>query len=176
MQLEFNLGNPSGSAATSLYITRPLRKHRRCNTIIERVQYTRRFFPELEGIHLKVGLTRAASGMAIMGGNEIWLNPSQSSYHTIAHEFVHLLQTREEGIPQGEKSCDVFSMARHWTLNDVPPNYVRIPTQLWSLRGTLTEQGSRVLYDVALEALTRRKNGLRRYIAWFEARLAEMVR
>ena len=176
MQLELDLLSKPAANPPEFVVTRPLGRHARCNDVIARVQYVRRFFPELKNVTIKVGLTRAASGMAIMGGNEIWLNPARRSYHTIAHELVHLLQTREPGIPQGEKSCDVFSMARHWTLNDVPPSYVTIPARLANNAGYVTTEGSRLIYDVATEALARRENGLRRYINFFETELKARTR
>jgi hypothetical protein len=109
--------------------------------------------------------------MAVPGGYEIWLNPFQMSYHTIAHEFVHLLQRRGTGIPQGERSCDVFSLARHWTLNDVGPNYVKIPPTLIETDGTLAPAAARVVHQVAADAVEKRRSGLRNYIAYFESRL-----
>lgn len=156
-------------------VTKALRRHRLRNRVLSRVQYVRRFFPELDGETIKVGLTRAASGMAVPGGNEIWLNPFRVSYHTIAHELVHLLQCRELGIPQGEKSCDVFSMARHWTLNDVPSSYVTIPLDLIDSEGMLTSRAAKLVYHVAARALELRESGKRRYIAFFESELAHLA-
>jgi len=172
-QLTFSFPDKADTAAPSFTVTRPLRSHRKCNHIIRRVTYVRSYFPELDGVTVKIGLTRAASGMAVMGGCEIWLNPARTSYHTIAHEFVHLLQTSAFGVPQGEKSCDVFSLARHWTLNDVPPSYVKIPAELIDLDGKIRAEGARLLCDVAQEAVLRRAEGLRSYIAFFEKRLRE---
>lgn len=152
-----------------------LQRHRRCSAIVRRIRYVRRFFPELDGLSLRVGLTRAASGMAVMGGTEIWFNPSQTSYHTIAHELVHLLQTRDCGVPQGERSCDVFSLARHWTLNDVPPSYVKTPASFISENGGISEAGAHLLFDAANEAVARRAAGMRNYIQFFERRLQDIV-
>ncbi len=152
-------------------ITRALRAHRSCNRTIERVHYVLRYFPEMKDKQIKLGLTRAASGMAVPGGWEIWLNPWRTSYHTIAHELVHLLQRSDAGVPQGERSCDVYSLARHWTLNDVAPSYVKIPSRLVYTDGSLPPATARVVYEAASEALELRENGLRRYIAWFEDKL-----
>jgi len=175
-QLELSLLARPDASPPQITVTRPLRHHKRCNQIIERVRYVRRYFPELDSLTLKVGLTRAASGMAIMGGTEIWLNPSRLSNHTIAHEFTHLLQARDFGVPQGERSCDVFSLARHWTLNDVPPSYVKVPMGLFGFNGKMEMKSARLIYDVALEAITRREQGLRTYIAFFEKKLQEEAR
>ena len=152
-------------------MTRALRAHRSCNRTLEKVRYVLRYFPEFADKQIKVGLTRAASGMAIPGGLEIWLNPFRVAHHTIAHELVHLLQRTGVGIPQGERSCDVFSLARHWTLNDVAPSYVKIPPHLLEADGSLPPATARVVYEAAVEAVELRQKGLRRYIAWFESRL-----
>jgi hypothetical protein len=173
-QLELDLFAPRPAERPHVTVTRALRSHRACNRVLERVRYVRRFFPELDGVALRVGLTRAASGMAVMGGNEIWLNPNRPSYHTIAHELVHLLQDRGHDIPQGERSCDLFSLARDWTLNDVTPSYVRIPATLQLPDGGLKPDGARLVHTLATEAIARRRDGLRTYIAWFEKRLREL--
>ncbi len=164
-----------GAAAPPFVVTRPLQGHGRCNHILDRVRYVRRFFPELDGKTIKIGLTRAASGMAIMGGHEIWLNPSAVSYHTISHEFVHLIQNTARGVPQGERSCDVFSMARDWTLNDVPPSYVSVPMDLLDLGGRLSQHGARMTFQAAREAVNKRGEGLRQYITYFELRVRELA-
>ena len=162
-----------GSSAPPYIVTRPLRAHRSCNRLMSRLSYVRRYFPELEGETIKVGLTRSASGMAVPGSNEVWLNPAHVSYHTIAHELVHLLQGRDAGIPQGERGCDVFSLARHWTLNDVCPSYVKVPRTLMDTRGVLTMEGAHLVYDVAMDAVRRRHKGMRNYITFFESKLDE---
>jgi hypothetical protein len=171
-QLELALETaPARAYPGGVVVTRALRSHRSCNRTLEKVRYVLRYFPEFGGSQIKVGLTRAASGMAVPGGFEIWLNPFRVSYHTIAHELVHLLQTTGGLVPQGERSCDLYSLARHWTLNDVIPSYVKIPARLAATDGTLPPATARVVYEAAVEALDRRQGGLRRYIAWFEERM-----
>ena len=91
------------------------------------------------------------------------------------HELVHLLQKRDLGIPQGERSCDVFSLARDRTLNDVNPSYVKVPARLLTPDGRLTPGGARLLHEVAVDAVSRRSGGLRNYIALFESRLRELA-
>ena len=176
MQLELDLLSLPNRRAPRVVASALLRKHRQRNDVLRRVDYVRRFFPELEGETIKVGLTRAASGMAVLGGSRIWLNPSRLSYHTIAHELIHLLQLRDLGIPAGERACDVFSLARHWTLNDDRPSYVRVPLVLADGRTTPSEAAARILYDVANEALTRRARGQRQYIAFFEREMERIKR
>ncbi len=151
--------------------SRPLQKHRLRNDVLRRVEYVRRYFPELEGESITVGITRAASGMAIPGGTRIWLNPSRLSYHTIAHELMHLLQCRDLGIPSGERACDVFSLARHWTLNDERPSYIRVPRAMANEEGRFDDVQARIVFEVAREAVVQRSHGMRRYLSFFEAEL-----
>jgi hypothetical protein len=170
-QLELELLSHIDAAPPRVVASRPLQKHRLRNDVLRRVQYVRRYFPELDGETITVGLTRAASGMAIPGGTRIWLNPSRLSYHTIAHELVHLLQCRDLGIPSGEKACDVFSLARHWTLNDDRPSYIRVPKTMLNGDGRLDDEEARVVFEVAREAVLQRSHGMRRYLSFFEAEL-----
>ena len=171
---QIELALESKPAPGGVVVTRALRAHRSCNSTIEKVHYVLRYFPELEGKPLKVGLTRAASGMAVPGGYEIWLNPFRISYHTIAHELVHLLQRSGTGLPVGERSCDVYSLARHWTLNDAAPNYVKLPAALLAVDGKLSPRSARIVHEAAAEALEKRGRGFRRYIAFFEKRVGEL--
>jgi len=168
LQLELELLSLPNAGAPRVVVSSVLRKHRLRNDVLRRVDYVRRFFPELDGETITVGRTRAASGMAVPGGSRVWLNPSRLSYHTIAHELIHLLQLRNLGIPSGEKACDVFSLARNWTLNDDRPSYVRVPLSLLDGRSPASEAIARMLLSVALDALARREQGHRQYIAFFE--------
>jgi hypothetical protein len=150
--------------------TRPLRRHRRYKTVLQKLLYVRRFFPEFGQTCIRVGLTRAASGMAVPGGYEIWINPNHVSYHAIAHELVHLLQGRH-GIPTGERACDVYSLARHWTLNDTAPYYVRVPRRLVDEHGNVQPPNGRLIHAAAQRALECKRRGVRNYIACFEQAL-----
>ncbi len=151
--------------------TRPLLKHRRCRSVLTKLSYVRHFFPELRDRTIRVGLTKVASGMAVPGGNEIWFNPNQISYHTIAHEFVHLLQGIDN-MPRGERSCDLYALARHWTLNDRTPCYLRIPGRLVDADGIIRPTSARLMCRLARQAIELKKRGLRNYIAYFENAVA----
>ncbi len=153
--------------AEQFVVTRPLLKHRMRDGLLRKLHYVRRFFPELEGKTIRVGLTRVASGMAVPGGNELWVNPAQTSYHTLAHEFVHLLQGNGD-IPAGERSCDIYAMARHWTLNDTPPYYVRMPPGFLTDGGKIRPEFARLICRIARQAVDMRKGGVRNYISYFE--------
>jgi hypothetical protein len=174
-QLELSFLSAPNVTPPRVVASSVLRKHRAKNEVLRMVAYVRRYFPELDGETVTVGLTRAASGMAVPGGTRIWLNPSRLSYHTISHELVHLLQCRNLDIPAGEKACDVFSFARHWTLNDERPSYVKVPREMVDERGRINESGAKLLFAVAREAVTQRTRGLRNYISFFEAELVRRV-
>ncbi|UCG51177.1 MAG: hypothetical protein JSW58_13400 [Candidatus Latescibacterota bacterium] len=170
-QLEFAFVEKQGQ----FVITRPLLKHRLRNSLLRKLYYVRRFFPELDGKTIRVGLTRVASGMAVPGGNELWLNPAQTSHHSLAHELVHLLQGTND-IPTGERSCDIFALARHWTLNDSPPYYVRLPAEFQTTGGKIRPEYAKLIYSIARRAVEMRKRGSRRYISYFEKTLENLKR
>lgn len=175
MQLELALLTAPDVAPPRVVASTVLRKHRQKNDVLRGVEYVRRYFPELDGETITIGITKAASGMAIPGGKRIWLNPSRLSYHTISHELMHLLQCRDLGIPAGEKACDVFSLARHWTLNDERPSYVRFPRRIVDEKGRISEESAKLIFAVARESVIERSNGLRNYISFFECELARRV-
>jgi hypothetical protein len=153
--------------AGDLRATGPLGRHGRGGEVLTKVRYVRRFFPELDGLALKIGLTRTAAGLAELEGDRLWLNPNRLSLHTIAHELVHLLQGRGL-VPHGERSCDLFALAREVTLVDAMPAYLRVPGALADQRGWLKPGVAPVLHRIAVEAAARRERGERRYLRWFE--------
>jgi hypothetical protein len=174
-QLELLFLSQADVAPPRMIASAVLARHRSKNDVLRMVSYVRRYFPELDNETVTVGLTRAASGMAVPGGKRIWLNPSRLSYHTVSHELIHLLQCRDLEIPAGEKACDVFSFARHWTLNDERPSYVKVPREIVDERGRINEIFGKLIFAVAREAVARRAQGLRNYISFFEAELARRV-
>jgi hypothetical protein len=131
------------------------------------------YFPELEQTSLKVGLAHGAHGYASLEERDpaIWLNPRGLSYQTIAHELVHLLQAKGL-VPHGERSCDLYSLARDRMLVDAAPAYVRIPPEFVERNGRLRDGAPRVLNQTAREAISRRAAGERQYIRWFEQSLS----
>jgi hypothetical protein len=154
--------------------TRSLRDHPARLRILRMVTYVLRHFPELQGTTLRVGLTRGADGRAAVGKPEIWLNPRGLSYHTIAHELVHVLQGPGR-IPCGERSADLFALARHHTLVDTRPTYVRVPSRAFDHRNRPLPGVARLVWETAREAVGRRAAGQRRYIAWFEGEVARRL-
>ena len=89
---------------------------------------------------------------------------------TIAHEFIHLLQARGLA-PQGERSCDLWALARSPLIIDCPPSYLALPRALRA-RKTVDAPTASLLCRMAREAIERRERGDRRYLARFEREFA----
>lgn len=154
-------------------LTRALREHPSRSRILRMVRIALSYFPELEGTRIRIGIARGAQGYASLDEPAIWLNPRGLCYQTIAHELVHLLQARRL-VPGGERSCDLYSLARDRFLVDAAPVYLSIPGVLTTPGGGLRAGASRLLHVTALEAVHRREAGERRYIRWFENALAQV--
>ncbi len=142
--------------------------------ILEYLEFARRFYPELEGLSIRVGL---AQKRGVLGWGSldparpgVWVRPRRLQLFTIAHEFTHLLQARGL-VPRGERQCDVWALARSPLLIDAAPNYLRLPRAL--RRGRPTNDQAHTLCAAARAAIAARDAGDRRYLARFEASLAE---
>ena len=124
-------------------------------------------FPELLNRRITIGLTRAYEGSAELGSSVIRLNPKNLSFFTVGHELTHLLQG--DGIPFGEKACDIYTIARSSLFLDTPPGYLRI--------GRNTERSWKD-YSNSVQELCRRaieyRQSHRRYIMWLEANLVSL--
>jgi len=143
--------------------------------ICERLEFVRRFYPELDGITVRVGmaLKRGVLGWGSLDPERpgVWVRPRRLEYFTIAHEFTHLLQARGL-VPHGERACDLWALARSPLLVDSPPGYLKLPRAL--ARGRSVDPGdAAILTRRAREAIAGRAAGDRRYLAHFEATLAE---
>ena len=166
------LWSPSSlEPGADLLPTSALLRHPSCARVLAQVRQVRSFFPELDGTGIKVGLTRRAAGFAAKEEPHIWINPRRLTRHTIAHEFVHLLQFRGL-IPTGERSADLYALARHPVLADDLPCYLRIPRSLATADAASRAVAPGLLYSVAVEALERRGEGLRTYLLWFEEEIS----
>lgn len=138
--------------------------------IRERIDFVRRFFPELDGITVRVGLARKP-GVLGWGSLDperpgIWIRPRRLEYFTIAHELTHLLQARGL-VPRGERACDLWTLARTPLVVDVPPGYLRLPREL-RRRRRLEAAEAAFLSAAARRAIEARARGDRRYLANFE--------
>lgn len=144
--------------------------------IVEHLEFARRFFPELDALTIRIGL---AQKRGVLGWGSldparpgIWVRPRRLHLFTIAHEFTHLLQARDL-VPRGERSCDVFALARTPLLIDSPPSYLQIPRAL--RRPKLTPEQAHLLCNLARRAVAARQAGDRRYLQHFEQWLEEAV-
>jgi len=146
--------------------------------IRERLEFVRGFFPELEGITVRVGLVRKA-GVLGWGSLDpdhpgVWVRPRRLDAFTIAHEFTHLLQARGL-VPRGERACDLWALARSPLVVDRSPGYLRVPLRLRHQR-QLPAQDAALLHRVAAEALQARERGERSYLRRFESAMELAVR
>lgn len=136
-----------------------------------------RYYPEITG-DIRIGRTRSLDGAAFQsedgriklmldirrrrkGG---WRLPTK---WTLAHELMHLAQFNSEGIPAGERACDVHALARvPPRFIDDSPSYLVVPP---SRRSMWTDADARLAHFLGKRALEMRGGGLRRYAAWWEA-------
>jgi hypothetical protein len=143
--------------------------------IRERLEFVRRFFPELDGCAIHVGLAqkRGVLGWGSLDPERpgIWVRPRRLESFTIAHELTHLLQARGL-VPRGERSCDLWALARSPMLNDSPPGYLRVPPALRARRA-LEPREATLLHELARAAIEARGRGEARYLNGFERALAE---
>jgi len=135
------------------------------------------FFPEIRK-NMKIGITRSLDGLAFQSDSGfvklmvevrktrkgVWKYPT---YWTLAHEMMHLAQFNTNGIPGGERACDIFALARlPPRLIDDSPSYLVVPR---GLRTKWRPEDAKMAHDLAIEAIDARRNGLRRYASWWEA-------
>ena len=172
-QLAFDLA----AGAPRWTFSRRIRRSPHQPRIVERLEFVRRFFPELEGITIHVGqaIRRDVLGWGSMDPERpgIWVRPRTLAYFTIAHEFTHLLQARRL-VPSGERACDLWALARSPLVIDSLPGYLRLPRALRGWR-TAEPELAMMLHRLARLAIARRDAGDRRYVAGFERELAHAV-
>jgi len=84
----------------------------------------------------------------------------------LAHETMHALQYFDRTIPFGERSCDLYTLARlpDGMFPKTRDFYVKVPQKILSFRPDMIRMTARA-------ALERRSSGLRNYIVWFENEL-----
>jgi hypothetical protein len=144
--------------------------------ICERVEFVRRFYPELDRTTVRVGmaLKRGVLGWGSLDPERpgIWVRPRRLDYFTIAHEFTHLLQARGE-VPRGERACDLWALARSPLLVDSPPGYLKLPRALARKR-QVAPRDAKLLSERARAAIAAREAGDRRYLARFEREVARV--
>jgi hypothetical protein len=141
--------------------------------ILERLEFVRRFFPEMEGITVRVGLAqkRGILGWGSLDPDQpgIWVRPRKIDSFTVAHEFTHLLQARRL-VPGGERACDLWALARSPLLIDKAPGYLKLPRALRHAR--MAPWMASMLHAAACRAIEARAQGERRYLQTFEREIA----
>lgn len=165
-QLAFDLGPDRSRWSLSRLVLRSPHRER----ILERLEFVRRFFPEMDGSTIRVGLAqkRGVLGWGSLDPDHpgIWVRPRRLDYFTVAHEFTHLLQARRL-VPGGERACDLWALARSPLLVDAPPGYLRLPGSFRERR-RVPPAVAIFLCEAARRALAAREAGDRRYLQAFE--------
>src|SRR3989454_3111690 len=170
-QLTLGLGLDRPRWSLSRLVLRSAHRDR----ILKRLEFVRRFFPEIEAITVRVGLAkkRGVLGWGSLDPEHpgVWVRPRRLAYFTVAHEFTHLLQALKL-VPAGERACDLWAMARSPLLIDSPPSYLALPRVL-SRQSRIGLATAMRLHDAARRALEARERGERRYLMSFEREIAQ---
>lgn len=138
-------------------------------------------FPELSGLRVRIDLL--PSGSRRLGTASILERPPRVAFHpalvnrpaeleaTAAHEFMHLLQWPLREVPNGERACDLYVLARFGTRFLGPPSYLNVPRKAradWAAWAPLAS-------ELARQALEERHRGRRQYLRWWEAEFRSRV-
>ncbi len=130
--------------------------------------WVRSFFPELEDLTITFKLMRSNSFLGLCEWDKKIIRLTRkgcAKKEVIAHELTHMASHHCQGIPKGEKACEIWTLARSPILNDAPPSYLDIPK---AVKSRWSRNDARVLSDLAREAIRLREEGKRHYIKWFE--------
>lgn len=142
---------------------------------LKRLDKARSFFPELDGETVKVGITLNADGKADSKSKAIYFRSRNVSFYVIGHELTHLLQEMNR-VPKGERSCDIYTLARRVEFCDEAPNYVKLPRRLKDEKGFIRREFRGMVHEMAKTAVTMRSIGKRKYISWFESSLEDICK
>ena len=135
-------------------------------------------FPELWDVTLRIGMKSMRRAIAEYDyrTRRISIDPGPFEPDrdnilpsVLAHETMHAVQHIVRTVPYGERSCDIFMLARLPT-NLYPKNrefYLKIPKRLIS-------SPERIL-QTAKKALALRESGMRNYVVWFEGELKKFA-
>ena len=141
---------------------------------LKRLEEARNFFPELESETVKVGITINVPGKADLKSKAVYFRSRNVSSYVIGHELTHLLQ-ETGGVPKGERSCDVYTLARNVEFCDEVPNYVKVPKRLQDGDRFIKKEFRDLVHETARTALALRSSGKKRYISWFEKTLQDSL-
>ena len=157
-------------------LTRRFRDYRHGETLAGIARSYLPAFPELEEIDFELDLLPSSSWH--LGVTEQFRDPPRvrlrparptnpSLTYVIPHEFTHLLQRPLRLVPQGERACDLYAMARAGKTFLVAPSYLRVPREArrewrrWAVPAA----------HLAHEALAARAAGSRTYLVRWERAL-----
>ena len=121
--------SPGASAGARWEFTRPWQVSPHLPRAMRELDLVRDHFPELDGVTVRVGLTKRRSVLGLASIGEIpmiWIRPRRIRRFAIAHELTHLLHARGL-VPGGEKTCDLYTLARSDAYVDVAPFYLKVP-------------------------------------------------
>lgn len=131
-------------------------------------------FPELDlKLRLRIKKLKTAIASYDQRAMRIDIDPRPFSPDTnyllpsvLAHETMHALQHAKRTIPYGERSCDIYMLARLPT--EFYPRerefYVKVPQRILS-------KAPEQVKETAEKAIELRNSGTRNYIVWFENEL-----
>ncbi|MEE9150247.1 MAG: hypothetical protein V3U20_00235 [Thermoplasmata archaeon] len=153
--------------------TRRFKAKKGQSRFLDRLDLARNLFPELDSETVKVGITLNADGKADSKSKAVYFRSRNVSFYVMGHELTHLLQ--ESGkVPKGERSCDIYTLARRDRFCDESPNYVKVPKRLLDEKGFIRMEYRGLVHETAKTALTLRSSGRKRYISLFEKTLEEI--
>ena len=166
--------------ASGMHLSARFLAHRHAGALADLMESFLPRFPELDDLEFEVDLLPHSSWYLGLTEQDrhpprIRLRPARPTNptltYTIPHELTHLVQYPLRLAPDGERSCDLYAMARAGDRFLVPPGYLRMP------RGAYVEweRWSMTAAVLAREALTRRAEGTRTYIAWWERSFRALV-
>jgi hypothetical protein len=153
--------------------TRKFKAKKGQSRFLKRLDEARSFFPELEGETVKVGITINADGKADLKSKAVYFRSRNVSFYVMGHELTHLLQEMGK-VPKGERSCDIYALARRVEFCDEAPNYVKVPKRLLDEKGFIRKEYRGLVHESAKTALEMRNLGKKKYISWFEKNLVEI--
>ena len=168
----------------------PQMKQRVTRRILEMVQRSLGYFPELKDATITIGYTRKHLGSAtvIYRKGELYrlivrLKVRKVTYHTIGHELTHLVQGLAYGerfgarsadpdrIPTGETQCDIWTLARDPLFLDDPPTYIKMPRMMRERWPDYAES----VRDLCIAAIAKRHTE-RHYIRWLEQEIRALAK
>ena len=138
------------------------------SSIIERIHRVMGYYPELTDQDIvffwkpNVG---CYAGQYVPESRQVNIAPAGDQDYTIAHELTHAVQFIFRTLPYGERSCDLWTIARSHKLIDRNPPYLAVPKCM------IDGDKPYLMHSLAKEAIRKRSEGMRHYIVWFESEL-----